>query len=385
VLVASSDRDAFQLASDRTTLLQPVRGVSELTRVGPAEVRERLSAVLGPRVPVANPLDYQTYIWGNAAAQEECFTALLSAGADQHLLVLDVPRADRCDVADYESTVDGFVAARHATGAAASVVSSLPEGLPEELGTRLVAEGIAPMQGLTECLTAIAAAAWIGRAALRFPAPLAVSRAGGPMVQLDEWRSKMELGIPVPAGKLADAAGAAEAAEALGFPVVLKAVSADLAHKTEAGAVRLDLRDAEAVRLAAKELSLISPRLLVERMVTGVVAELLVGVRADPRFGLALTIGSGGTLVELIADTAAVLLPATRADFADALRKLRVHRLLEGHRGRPAGDLCAVLDTLEAVAAFALANADTLLELDINPLLVLPNGSYAADALVRRT
>ena len=205
------------------------------------------------------------------------------------------------------------------------------------------------------------------------------------MVQLDEWRSKMELGIPVPAGKLVDAAGAAEAAEALGFPVVLKAVSADLAHKTEAGAVRLDLRDAEAVRLAAKELSLISPRLLVERMVTGVVAELLVGVRADPRFGLALTIGSGGTLVELIADTATVLLPATRADFADALRKLRVHRLLEGHRGRPAGDLSAVLDTLESVAAFALANADTLLELDINPLLVLPNGIYAADALIRRT
>ncbi len=348
----------------------------------PASVATRLGEVLGERVAVANPLDYHTYIWGDAAAQEACFTSLLGSDVDNHLLVLDVPREDRCRTADFESTVDAFIAAQRETGAAASVVSSLPEGMPEALGARLLAEGIAPMQGLAECLDAIAAAARIGRQ--RASEPLAVSTAHGEAVPLDEWESKQDLarwGIPIPAGVRTDAAGAPEAAEALGFPVVLKVPS--LPHKTEAGGVRLDLRDAEAVRVAAKELALLSPQLLVERMITGAVAELLVGVRADPRFGLALTIGAGGTLVELLADSATVLLPATRADLEGALQSLRVHRLLTGYRGRLA-DIAAALDAIEAVAAYALAASDTLLELDINPLLVLPEGVVAADALVRR-
>jgi len=353
----------------------------------PPSVAWRLAEVLGERVTVANPLDYHTYIWGDAAAQETCFTTLLSSDVDNHLLVLDVPREDRCRTAVFESTVDAIVAALRATGAAASVVSSLPEGLPESVGARLLAEGIAPMQGLPECLDAVAAAVRLGR--LRAdPGPLAVSRAAGPAVQLDEWESKRDLarwGVPVPAGTLTDAAGAPAAAEELGFPVVLKAVSASLAHKTEAGAVRLNLCDAEAVRLAAKELALISPRLLVERMVTGAVAELLVGVRADPRFGLALTIGAGGTLVELLADTVTVLLPAGREDLAAGLRGLRIHRLLTGYRGRPPADVSATLDAMESVAAYALAEADNLLELDLNPLLVSSNGVWAADALVRRS
>ena len=353
----------------------------------PPAIAARLAEVLGERVTVANPLDYHTYVWGDAAAQETCFTSLLSSEVDNHLLVLDVPREDRCRTAEFKSTVDAFVAAKRATGAAASVVSSLPEGMPESLGDWLLAEGIAPMHGLTECLDAVAAAARVGRPR-EDPGPLAVSRASGPVVQLDEWGSKQDLarwGVPVPQGALTDAAGAPAVAEALGFPVVLKAVSASLAHKTEAGAVRLNLRDAEAVRLAAKELALISPRLLVERLVTGAVAELLVGVRADPRFGLALTIGAGGTLVELLADTATVLLPASREDLAAALRSLRIHRLLTGYRGLPPVDLPATLDAIEAVAAYALAEADNLLELDVNPLMLLSSGVCAADALIRRT
>ncbi|MCR6482080.1 acetate--CoA ligase family protein [Amycolatopsis sp. OK19-0408] len=354
----------------------------------PRPVRERLRAVLGDRVEVANPLDYHTYIWGDAAAQEECFTALLGAGADNHLLVLDFPREDRCRTGAFDSTVDAFVRAARTTGAPASVVATLPENLPEERARRLLEAGIAPMHGLGECLDAIAAAAWAGQARLARPGPLAVSTATGATVQVDEWESKQDLrraGVPIPEALLTDPRGAVEAAEALGYPVVLKAVSAELAHKTEAGAVRLDLRDAEAVRLAAKELGEISPRLLVERMVTGVVAELIVGVRADPRFGLALTLGSGGTLVELLADAATVLLPATRADFTAAIHGLRARKLIDGHRGRPPGDLDALLDAVESVAAYALSEADRLVELDVNPLLVLRHGIRAVDAVIVRS
>ncbi len=355
-------------------------------------VREKLRTVLGERVAVANPLDYHTYIWGDADALEDCFTALLSARVDNHLLVLDVPRDDRCRPQVYESTLDCFATAKRATGTRASVVSSLPEGLPESVGSRLLDAGIAPMQGIAECLDAISAAAWIGRARLADdPGPLVPAAASvkGAVVQIDEWVSKKELsayGIPIPHGELTDVAGASEVAEGIGFPVVLKAVSAGLAHKTEVGAVRLGLGDAESVRAAAEELSQISPRLLVERQAMGALAELIVGVRSDPRFGLALTVGSGGTLVELIGDSATLLLPASREDVAKALGRLRIHPLLTGYRGRPAGDLDALVNAVLAVADYAVKSADRLVELDVNPLLVFPvgQGVSAVDALIRR-
>src|SRR3546814_1516603 len=120
------------------------------------------------------------------------------------------------------------------------------------------------------------------------------------------FRSKALLarhGIPVPAGhRVKDADDAADAARELGFPVALKALG--LAHKTEAGAVRLGLSTPEAVRAAAGEMAGIGKGLYVERMVTAPLAELLVGITRDPPFGLVMTLGSGGELVAMLRDTA---------------------------------------------------------------------------------
>ncbi len=118
-----------------------------------------------------------------------------------------------------------------------------------------------------------------------------------------------EAGLPVPDGeRVATADEAVRAAVALGFPVALKALG--LAHKSEHGAVRLNLRDAESVRTAASELAGLGSGLYVERMVQGGVAELIVGITADPLFGPVMTVGSGGVLVELLKDSATLLLPA---------------------------------------------------------------------------
>ena len=105
------------------------------------ETAARLHDVLGDRVAVRNPLDYHTYIWGDGDRLTECFTALLDAGLDQHLLMLDFPRADRCDVGEFETTVAAFESAQRKTGARACVVSSLPESMPEEIGRRLLDGG----------------------------------------------------------------------------------------------------------------------------------------------------------------------------------------------------------------------------------------------------
>lgn len=358
----------------------------------PEHADERLRAVLGDRVHVANPLDYHTYIWGDRAAMTECFSGLLSARFDAHLLVLDYPRADRCLPSQWQTTVDAFVDAHRATPAPACVVSLLPEGLPEPVGEELLWQGIAPMQGVADCLDAVAAARTIGAAqrsaAEIAPLDPAARYAVDVPLQLDEWSGKQALrsyGLAVPAGAIADATTAADVAASVGFPVVVKALSATIAHKTEVGGVRVGLTEERQVRDAVDTMSGLADRFLVERMVTGAVAELIVGVYRDPQFGLALTVGAGGELVELMRDTATLLLPATTEELHAALRSLRVWPLLAGYRGRPPADVDAAVAAIAGVAAYARAHQDSLVELDVNPLLVLPagQGAVAVDVLVR--
>ena len=309
---------------------------------------------------------------------------------DQHLLMLDFPRGDRCDVGEFETTVAAWEAAQQKTGARACVVSSLPESMPEGVAQRLLDAGIAPMQGLVSCLAAIELAAQIGVAQAAVDEILPLPTAGPPPAQAveqwDEIRAKDVLagyGLPVPASAVVvDAADLPTVAAGLGFPVVLKAVADGLAHKSDVGGVAIGLDSAGAVRRAAEEMSGIAERYLVEKMVDGVVLELILGVQRDARLGLALTLGAGGVLVELVADTATLLLPATRLEILTALRGLRVGPVLEGFRGRPA-DLESVVSAVEAVAAFAVDHADRLVELEVNPLLVLGSGAMAVDALIR--
>jgi acetyl-CoA synthetase len=356
----------------------------------PDDVRTRLRDVLGERVAVRNPLDYHTYIWGDRDRLTECFTALLDAGLDQHLLMLDFPRADRCDVGEFETTVAAWQTAQQKTGARACVVSSLPESMPEDLGRRLIDAGIAPMQGLGSCLAAIDAAARVGSAQAAAEEVLPLPAVGPVVVdtvaQWDEVAAKAALaayGLSVPPSGVADdPAALPQLAADLGFPVVLKALADGLAHKSEAGGVAVGLDSEDAVRRAAAGMAGVAERFLVERMVEGAVLELLVGVQRDPRLGLGLTLGAGGVLVELVDDTATLLLPTTRAAIRAALSGLRVGPVLEGFRGR-AADLEAVVSAVEAIARFATDHADRLVEIEVNPLLVLPEGAVAVDALIR--
>lgn len=207
-------------------------------------------------------------------------------------------------------------------------------------------------------------------------------------VTLSEHAAKTMLaayGLTVPKGRTARTpAEAADAAEALGFPVVLKGLG--VAHKTEAGAVKLNLADRAAVVAAADGMAGVASGFLVEAMIARPVAELIVGAFRDPVAGLVLTVGAGGILVELIEDSALLTLPATRDEIAQAIAGLKIARLLNGYRGGPKGDVAALIDAVEAVAAFIAAEAAHLEELDINPVMVLPEGHgvVAADALIRR-
>ncbi len=365
----------------------------------PAPARTAMHAVLGDKVTLANPLDYHTYIWGDLTAQTACFSALLACHFDMHLLVLDFPRADRCVSGAWQTTVDAFVAAHAHNPVPCAVLASMPEGMPDGVARQLLERGIAPMQGIAECLDAIGHAAAIGwvRASraevLPLDGPHGNLYADGkqrPIRMLDEVASKQALavfGLPIPRGEVTNASKAGVVAAQLEFPLVVKAVSDTLAHKTEAGAVRLNLKNVVQVADAVAAMAHLSDRFLVEQMATDVVAEIIVGVVRDAQFGLALTLGAGGVLVELLQDATTLLLPVTRADVRRALESLRSWPLLCGYRGKPPGDVEALVDAVMAVAAYAQAHAAQLHELDVNPVLVLPQGRgvLAVDAMIRLT
>ncbi|KAA3619226.1 MAG: hypothetical protein DWQ08_15580 [Proteobacteria bacterium] len=157
-----------------------------------------------------------------------------------------------------------------------------------------------------------------------------------------------------------------------------------MVHKSDlnGGAVS---RATPAQALAAAEAMLpVARSFLVESMIDDGVAELIVGVGLDPQFGHFVTIGAGGVITELLGDSVTLLPPFDVLEITRALQRLRVHRLLSGWRGKPAGDIEAVADVVMRIAALAAALGDTLLELDINPLIVRPagRGAVAADTLI---
>jgi len=350
--------------------------------------RAAVAATLNPMVTVANPLDYHTFSWGDGAAMAETFAAAMAPGFDLSMLVLDFPRADRCSDESWNPAVAAIGAAAARTGRPAAVVASLPELLPEGRCDVLVAAGIAPLCGIAEALAAADAAATLGAYRTRAAPPpvLSAPASDAPARMVGEYEAKRMLaahGVPVPeGGEVATPAEAQALADRLGYPVVLKATG--LAHKTEGGGVHLNLADRAAVASAAALVLNDSPRrALVERMVPGGLVELIVGVTRDPVYGPMLTVGAGGVLAELLADTATLLLPVTEADIAAALASLRVSALMAGWRGGPPSDDAAAVSAILSVADFAQAHSHSLDELDVNPLILCRSGAWAADALLR--
>ena len=362
-----------------------------------AETKSRVSATLNEFVSIDNPLDYHTFIWGDEAKLEATFTATLSGGYDVGMLILDVPIHPHMNPAAWYKTSRAFTAAAKANKARAVIVASLPESMPLEMAAQLSAENITPMMGLDDALTAFEAAAFIGKNWNR-PAPSLPDESRDPEQRppnvdfwvpsfdgMTEYEGKVLLkkfSLAVPEGEVCAPIDAVKIANTIGYPVALKISSATILHKTEVGGVALNLRTAEEVEAAAARMATLGDELLIEKMVQGAVAELIIGLTRDPQFGLALVIGAGGIFTELLKDSVTLLLPTTQDEIIRALKSLRVWKLIEGYRGK-SGDQAATIAAIESVCAFAAAYKAHIEELDINPLFVLPQGAIAADALIK--
>jgi succinyl-CoA synthetase beta subunit len=194
-------------------------------------------------------------------------------------------------------------------------------------------------------------------------------------------------GVPfAPERIVATADEAVGAADQLGYPVVAKLNGDAIAHKTERGLVRLNLRDAGAVRAAAADLlTAATPEdgevtVLVAPMLAGT-RELIAGLSDDPQFGMTVMLGVGGILAEALADVSIRLVPIDRVDAEDMIDDLATQRLLGPFRGEPAVDRGALVDVLLGLSR-AAADDDRIRSADLNPLIVVDGRPIAVDALV---
>ncbi len=340
-----------------------------------------LRAALGPKVALANPLDYHTYIWRDTAAMTRAWSAMADEDIALTLLIVDFPRDDTCDPTDWQCAIDAATAMRAATEAPVAMVATLPELMPEAVAKTLMAAGVVPFSGLAEALTAVELASTPfpkPRAPVHLPEPI------GDTIVLSEKDAKARLaahGLHVPASvKVEAATQVAKASSALDFPVAVKAEG--MAHKSDQGGVALHIESPQDAQDAALDMEGGAGFLIEEMAPPGV--ELLIGAHLDPAHGYVLTLAAGGIWTEMLADKTHLLLPVTQADVEKALIRLKIDKALRGYRAQPAVDRVAIWISVAAVQAVILGNPDKKIqEIEVNPLICTPNGAIAVDALIR--
>lgn len=361
--------------------------------------KEALRSVIPPIATPMNPVDVTMVQWNDREAQATSLLTLLQQPTDAAALVINFPRAVHKNT--YMPAINAMIDVKAKTDLPCYVISNLAEGLPQDVRDELIANDVVPLQGIEDGLAAF------GRIAAHVPRWNAMRESGGVEPRLldgprtanettvhDEWASKAwlrEAGIATPDGRFAgDARTAGAAATAIGFPVALKAAGRSLRHKSDVGAVALGLNDATTVTNVAQAMGNDIPGVegfLVESMVGDAVAELIVGLRRDPLFGVSLLIGAGGIFTELVRDVRHLLLPTSRNEIKATIEALKTAPLLHGFRGRPPGDVDALVDAILALARHVETRGPDVVELDINPLLVRAagHGVVAVDALLVTT
>ena len=363
-----------------------------LTELAPQTVAA-LEDVLEPELPAINPLD--AWSRGGPGAGDRmarCLALLMQdpGAAIAGLLhdrapgglvypgYIDYMRRARAEV---DKPV-ALVAARQGTGHDEAVVTTTHDGLPVLDGVRAFLSGVRALFAYRDFLS---------REAMKVT-PIA-------QAAVNRWRDALSggetLGEAASLAMLADfgvtttppvAAGSpatvVAAADAIGYPVVLKSAQPGLLHKSDAGGVALGLRDADELRACYEEMS---ARLGQHVLVAGMAppgVEMILGLKRDPQFGPVVLLGFGGVLAETIADVQFALPPFDAVHARRCLDRMKLRPLLDGMRGKQAVDVDAFCELAARFSAMASALGDVLSEVDVNPVIVHADGAVAVDALI---
>lgn len=376
-------------------------GLTGLNLPMPARENEaRLSALMPETVAINNPLDLNIPFRasdGSISMQDtrgvaEALTAFAEGVSDQLVFFIDVPRPGAAGLDKvWCASLEALIQVRRRLNVPVTVAGILPDGLPVDFRRHMYDNGVAALLGFSETMEALSvsarlASAYKAAASNPRPRPLFCSQYPTETAMLNEADSKSCLnafGLPVPEHAVADLVEAATAAERLGFPVAVKVLSATIAHKAEVGGVALNLKNAGQVNAACSMIANAVAldkgghtvkKVLIERMVEDVEAEMIIGVKRHPAMGLAMMVGCGGAKAEEISRFETLLLPLAGNALRQALTDLGVSH-------HAAAD--ALHTACKAVADYAASQYDRLVTLDVNPVMLTCDGrAIAADALI---
>ena len=356
----------------------------------PKKIVKNLEKVNHKGVIISNPFDLQTYNWNDPKSLRKTFDLMFKANFDLIGLMLDFPNVEDCDITEWEDIVDEYILSAKLKKKRAAIIASLPETLPKHIRDKCLKSGIVPLQGLKESLYAIHCSILTGQAWSKFNL-LKVFKSNNKIRSLkktySEYQSKKILrgyGIGIPKSILSNIKQAVADSKKIGFPLVMKINSNQILHKTEINGVFTNINSETEIKKSLKQLSKLGNEILIEKMIQDQVIEMIIGIKIDDQFGPVIIVGAGGIYTELMNDSVTLLLPLKKSIVLKAINDLKISKLLKGLRGKPEGDVEAVVQAIMKIGKFAEKNALRLIEADINPLIVRPKGKgvIAADALI---
>jgi acyl-CoA synthetase (NDP forming) len=366
----------------------------EYPSLGAATVTN-LHALLDEGLPAVNPLD----AWGSGGADAPgnmaaCFTALMS-DPDVALGAVVHDRAPAGGI--YESYLDYLRAAHNATGKPVCLVANCGGSGSDPQVLAATREGFPVMDGLREFQVAarsvLAYRDFLALEEVVFLEPTAPEivqhwreklRTGEALDEVTAARLLQEFGIPMVGGTVFDGPELpGRIADGLQFPVVLKTAQVGIAHKSDVGGVVLNIDDYAALEIACVDMAVrLGPRMMVAPMVSGEGVEMILGIARDSQFGPTVVIGFGGIYAELIHDTIVLAPPFGVAQARGALDQLKMRSLLDAVRGREALAIEAFCEMASRLSLLALALADCVVDIDINPVRLMVDDCIGLDALV---
>jgi acyl-CoA synthetase (NDP forming) len=345
--------------------------------LGPGTL-EALGDRLDEGLVAENPLD----VWGGGADTHRLFADCLATMAADPAVGVTALAVDLVPEHDGDTSYpDALIEVAAATTAPVVALTGLPAAVDADAADRLRAAGIPVLEGFRSGLLALRHLL----DSVDRPAPSPVEEGALAPVTKPGGREGLLAAYGIPTPPMREAASMAEvlsAAEKVGWPVVLKTAAPGVAHRSDVAGVVTGLHDAAAVEAAYADLAArLGPAVSVHRQVPAGV-ELSVGLVRDDALGLMVVVAAGGVLVELLSDRAIALPPLSRDGARRMVDRLRIRPLLDGFRGSPPADIDALVDVVVAVSRLAHEHGDELAALDLNPVIVSPEGAVAVDVLM---
>ncbi len=358
----------------------------------PIRTFTKIKSQLPPFVLPGNPLDFSDGQFAGKEAQAQLFNDYFADQYDIALLMMSFPPPGGWVADSWYSTAKNFAGAAEKAGLPAVFINTVPEDLPEDARIMMIENSMAPLMGMDAGIKAISAAVSAVELIMEKnkmeDGEILISDHDAKyvcdVVHYNEVEAKnllAEVGVSVPKSQIINMDSIVSELN-VEFPVVLKAISTDLQHKTEVGGVITHIENLDELNRATKTMSkslaikipeLNIETLLVEEMISNSVAELLIGIRRISGVGLVMTLSVGGTMVELLKDTVTIVLPVSVKTIARSIERLKLFPLLNGWRGKSKCDLNTAVSTIQKLAEFVQGN-ENVIELEINPLLIRPQG-----------